>query len=439
MLKKIERQKLLLLALAACFIAASYAILRPLKTSVFFQIVGKEYFPLTKFIMLLVAIPLVGLYSKLVDTYRKHHVLYTVFSLYSLFCAIATYFLAHPVYGIANTNASPYRLLGWIFSIIIDFYPTFAIGSLWAFINSVSTDESAKKSYGFIYVFIKIGNLLAVSACFAITQYLPKQNSLLALLIAVAGALTLCATMFINRIVKRIPKTLLTGYQGEVTQTTHTPTKSTFTLFEGCKYIFVKPYVFGIFLLFYFYDVIFTIAEYQAQVKLSTSLSGAVNQFSSFLFLSAGISQLISLGIALFLTSRIMQRVKPRNSLIILPIVTAGLMMLLFLYPTLLSMLAIIALLPAIHYSVNSPVRETLFIPTIKDIQFKSKAWIDSFGRIFSKSSASVVNMLPGALTPAGFSIITICSLGVIGVWGVIAHIMGKSYEKTIENKDIVG
>ena len=85
-------------------------------------------------------------------------------------------------------------------------------------------------------------------------------------------------------------------------------------------------------------------------------------------------------------------------------------------------------------------MREVLYIPTIKDIQFKSKSWIDSFGRTISKSSGSAINLMAafqsiGLQTVFMFVFIT----SVSSIWLVIAYMMGRKYVKTVENNEVIG
>jgi AAA family ATP:ADP antiporter len=97
-------------------------------------------------------------------------------------------------------------------------------------------------------------------------------------------------------------------------------------------------------------------------------------------------------------------------------------------------------ILRALHYGFNSPIREILYIPTVKDIKFKSKAWIDSFGRTFSKSSGSTVNILTIVQqTVFGFSIETFATFSITFVWFFISLLIGKKYNTTILNNDVIG
>ncbi len=46
-------------------------------------------------------------------------------------------------------------------------------------------------------------------------------------------------------------------------------------------------------------------------------------------------------------------------------------------------------LMKSINYAFSQPVKEALYIPTLKEIKFKSKSWIDAFGSKLAKGSGS--------------------------------------------------
>ncbi|MBU1008131.1 hypothetical protein KKA53_03580 [Candidatus Dependentiae bacterium] len=436
-----DRKKALLLATSACFIAASYGILRPLKISLFFQLVGEEYYPLSKILMLVVAIPTIAWYSKLVDFFKRHTILYISFTIYFFIGLTLATFLMYPSMGLANTQASPYRLLGWTYSVFMDFYPTFVIGTFWSFINSVSTPHFAKNGYAFIYSSIKIGSIVTTGLSFLLLHNATStgNHTIVPGLIITASCATLISLLFIAKIIKSVPKENLLGYQAEQKQTVTTKKKTVLGMLEGMMFIVTKPYVFGTFLLFYFYEVLFAVVEYQATVMLAKTTT-TVTSMSSVLFLCATISQVIGLALTIFATSTLLRKIPLQYTLMIMPTSILLLSTVLLLSPNLLTMLAAMTLFPAIHFSVNSPAREMLFIPTIREIQFKSKAWIDSFGRTISKSSGSTINMLFYQTSPSFFfSANAVLSLAITSAWALTAYFVGKSYEKTITSKTIIG
>ena len=87
----------------------------------------------------------------------------------------------------------------------------------------------------------------------------------------------------------------------------------------------------------------------------------------------------------------------------------------------------------AINYGFSYPVRESLYIPTVKEIKFKSKSWIDAFGSKFAKPAGSTFNVFAEYLG-AGLIFAAYCIFfaGIIGVWVVAAILLGKRFERRL-------
>jgi AAA family ATP:ADP antiporter len=122
------------------------------------------------------------------------------------------------------------------------------------------------------------------------------------------------------------------------------------------------------------------------------------------------------------------------------PILTGSLMILLFFFPTLWIIVFVMIVMRAMNYGFNVPLREMLYIPTVKDIKFKSKAWTDSIGKNVSKVSGAGINhaMLGGSLE----SIIakgTLFSVVIVAGWTAASYFVARRYNKTIKEGTVIG
>ena len=94
----------------------------------------------------------------------------------------------------------------------------------------------------------------------------------------------------------------------------------------------------------------------------------------------------------------------------------------------------------SIHYAFSYPVRESLYILTVRDIKFKSKSWIDAFGSKFAKSTGSMFNfMTEGLSIPLFFTAQIFLFSGIIGVWVVVAYLLGTRFEKAVARNEVIG
>jgi AAA family ATP:ADP antiporter len=96
--------------------------------------------------------------------------------------------------------------------------------------------------------------------------------------------------------------------------------------------------------------------------------------------------------------------------------------------------------LRAINYAFSWPLRESLYIPTVKEIKFKSKSWIDAFGSKFAKSSGSALNILAKWIGPASyFATYSFFFTGIIGLWVGTAFLLGRRFERAVAKSEVIG
>lgn len=435
-LDEYETQKLVFLSIAFFFVIASYSIFRSLKTSVFLALVGKEYQPYTRFIAIVLLVPCMIGYSKLVDRLKAHQIVYTIVLLYSFFGALFALFLAHPVYGVANTMTSPWRILGWAFEIFMDLYSALVVSSFWGFVNSACKPLFARKSYGIIVAFGKIGGVLAPSACLLImwlwsTQVIP--------LLIIGASLCLLATVpCLRYIMKYIPDNYLEGYY--VAKESTQPKRASIGGFTGLKLIMTQPYVLGLFGLLYSVEIISIIFDYRMQILMSLATNNSIGEMSSYMFLFTASFQFLGFIFAVFGTSTLLQFIGIRFCLMIMPISMIILALLSLFYPTLWCTFLIMIVIKGLNYGFNFPVSQILYIPTTKDVQFKSKAWIESFGKTFSKASGSGINIFSTTVSPyLALYLNSFVSLVIGVVYMVISFLVGKKYFETVKSHGVIG
>lgn len=437
-----ELKKLLLLGGAFFFIIGTYSVIRPIKTSVFLGLVGKEYQPLTKLITIIMLVPVLFLYTKIVDKLRRYQVVYFFLMFYVVTIILMALILMHPVIGLQNTDTSPLRIFGWIFYLLIDLFPVLTVSTFWAFANSISTPEYAKKSYGKIVAFSRIGGIITPLISWFVIEKIPTTHATsIPILMISAAFLLLFAGLCIAQIKKIIPGYLLHGYEAVYqTEKDKRKTKKKVGMLEGLKLMLTQPYVMGIFALVYLYEASSVILDYQMQVQMSIATNNSVAAMSSFMFIYTASFQVLGLVFSLFGTSALLKSIGVRFCLFIMPIATIFMMLGLISWPGLSTIFVIMVVLRALHYGFNAPVREILYIPTTKDIKFKSKAWIESFGRTLSKTSGSAFNF---AYRGTAYMALTKINAGlIIGlsvIWGVVTFFIGKRFSNTIKNNKVIG
>lgn len=87
-----EYKKFGLLAATLLFIVGTYWLLRPIKDALFTSTVGSIYLPYAKIASAIFLIPIILLYSKLVDIFEKQQLFYIIAPCYGIFFLCAAYF-----------------------------------------------------------------------------------------------------------------------------------------------------------------------------------------------------------------------------------------------------------------------------------------------------------------------------------------------------------
>lgn len=445
-----ERLKIFFLSAAFFAIISSYTIIKELKDSIFMNIVGgKEAIPYAKLFMIFGLIPLVLLYSKLVDTVRRYQLLSYcawVYSILGLFCAVII------SYGGLGADViepySAYWFFGWFYYFYIESFSSFVVGVFWAFLNSVSTPESAKKNYGILISISKLGGMLSAGLAWFLLAHSGQchaiglnETRLHALLIVISSIILLAVPFIINLMMKTVPGQYLHGYEAAYQfekKQSKSGAKDT-GIFSGLFMLLRYPYAFGIFCTVFFYEVLSAILSYM-RLGIAQSAGGDISGVSCFLFKVVFYTHFIGFVISLFGTRVLLSYLGERLSLMVMPVVMGTLLIYMMLNPSPGALIAAFVALRAIYYAFNQPVTEALYIPTVKDMKFKSKSWIDTFGKKFARGAGSSFNILAKSVGGAVTSNIHgIFFTGIVVLWSGVAFFLGRRFEKAVKRGEVIG
>ncbi len=438
-----ERKKLFYLASCLFFIVAAYSLLRPLKTAIFFGIVGRDFQPYAKWVTIGFTPIVMMLYSKLVDIVRRYQLIFICTLAFALGCFFFAIILTNPVYGLPNTDTDKTRIIGWLFYLLIDFYPILVVTTFWAFSNSISSPDSAKKSYGLIVAASKLSGVISPLLGIALIMFSGLSETLsISCTLVLAGIFLICAGFAVLRLTRCIPGRYLHGYEAvyeveKLKEKSHAPKTG---IWQGFKLMLTEPYVFGIFAMVYSYEIISAIIDYQKDYMASEFYQNRIVDMFTFNLIYTSIWQTLGLFFAVFGTSSLLKKLDVQKCLMLVPLVIGSLIVLLVFLPNLYTIFFIMIIIRALNYGFNVPIREMLYIPTIKDIKFKSKAWTDSFGRTFSKGSGATINVFSQGGTLNQFIASgSVISIGVVTAWTFASYFVAKRYTKTIKDGTVIG
>jgi ATP:ADP antiporter, AAA family len=435
-----ELKKFGFLSVIITLILGNYWMLRVMKNPIFNDLVGMKFQPYAKMLSLVVMVFVVIGYSKLVDMFEKHTLFYILCTFFASTFFLLGYATSHPEIFSLSPNSSLYPLVSWIPGKVVGWvsYLVFESSSLlmflfWAFVASITKPESAKKGYAMIVTCIQVGTIAGPAV---VTNFAPKVGS--PALVALGGVIVLIVPFLIKAYMKFMPTE-----EGVVSKSVKSKKKTGFL--EGLKLIVTKPYVIGILVVSTVYEIIATILEFQMNM-IAKGYFPTRDAFSAFTGKYGMSINAVALLFALLGTSFLMRRFGLRFCLIMYPtmiaIVLCGLLVVNYsgasniqiMWALFGSMIAV----KGFSYALNNPTKEIMYIPTSKDVRFKAKTWIESFGGRSSKGIGSGVTASFANNLPALLAFGTIISLGIVGVWLVVANMLGKKYNKLQETHEVI-
>ena len=442
-----ERLKLLFLSMSYFCIITSYTITRDLRDTVFVSVVGTEYQPLALILSLFVLIVPLFLYAKMVDRLRRYQLL-IVFSLfYGLAGLVFAYFLGAPGIGMLNTQHSAHRIFGWLFYFFIEGYAPFVLSVFWAFANSISDQDAAKKNYGLMVAGSKVGGLLAAISCIAMLNWNMANASHAShvfnhqILLIAASIMSLVVPIFILMLMKKVPGRYLHGYEAvyKVEKERQKTGKSETGMWSGLTMLLNYPYVLGMFGILFFYELVNTVLSYQ-RILIAKAHSTTLSGMSTFLYQTTCIMHLLGLVISLFGTRWLIEKFGEKVCLMIIPAVNFILLLYFMTSLTPFAFIVAAVVTKAVHFAFSFPLKESLYIPTVKEIKFKSKSWIDTFGQKFARTTGSTFNSIVARYGSSIFFSAHVIFLGAVaGLWFIVAYFLGKRYETAIANNEVIG
>lgn len=444
---RFDMVKLAFLSCAFFLVICAYTLTQGLKDSVFMGVVGKEYVPWAKTFSMLVLVPAILFYSSLVDNVRRYQLL--IF--YSLFFGVTgllfTYYIGHPVIGLSNTDTSKWRIFGWLFFFYSEGVSPFVVSVFWAFVNSMSSPLFAKKHYGSMVAASKIGGMVGAAFAWLLFTWSARAVSPYftdivthQIVVGVSAVVFLLIPFVIWGLMRFVPEVHLHGYEAVYQAEKDQSRQAKPGLFSGLYLLLRYPYVLGIFGMVFFYEVAITILSY-LRLEVAQDNAHSVSEISAYFFKMVFAIHLVGFFISFIGTTSLLKLIGTKWCLLLIPVLSGACLFYVIFASSGSGIIFAYIALKAIHYAFSWPVRESLYIPTTKEIKFKSKSWIDAFGGKFAKTTGSAFNII--ATQIAGGAIISTLHMGfflvIVVSWFISTILLGKRFEKAVAQQEVIG
>ena len=461
-----ERLKVVLLSLSFFCIIGTYTVVRTLKDSIFTSLVGgRESLAVAKLWSMILLIPAILIFSKLVDVLRRAHLMMIYAFIYGVGGLVIGSYLSDPVIGLPNTIQSPDRIFGWVVYFFFEGFNPFVVSLFWSFSHSITSPTAAKGNYPIMVAASKLGGI--VSTALAVWWLMRTDGSGMSLatdtynhqvLFYAASLLVLLVPVLMYIMLVWVPGRYLHGYEAvykferkhdELERVAAAPHRGFIHAikrnFDGLIMLVRYPYVMGLFGVVFFWELINVFINFE-RVAAASEAALSMSHKTALLLSQDFWVHTVGLFVTLIGTRAIIEILGERKALLLVPTVTGVLLVYYLVAQTLTTSAAATSigvayiLLKALNYAFAAPLRESLYIPTTKSVKFKSKSWIDSFGTKFAKSlGATYVGFSGNLLIVSKFFADCWFFAGIIGLWMVVAHLLGRRYELAVLRNEVIG
>lgn len=306
--------------------------------------------------------------------------------------------------------------LGYAFYIWLSVYNLFVVSVFWGFMGDLFDEGQGKRLFGFIAMGGTLGAIVGAALTEALSQGLIVGVALP--FKASPSALVLVAAVFLEAAVQCVLGLARRYHLGEVAGGPREPGPG---LLEGLRLITRSRYL----QLICAYMLLFTLTTtflYMAQGAIvAKAFTSQAARAAAFARIDLWVNVLTLLTQLLF-TSRLISTFGLRPVLVLLPVLTVAGFGALWAWPT-FAVLAIFQVLRrGLHYAVDRPAREILYIPLGPDEKYKSKPFIDTF---VYRGGDFLGAWAPGFLTWLAVPVAAV-AVGLSGVWYWAGFRLGK-------------
>ncbi len=302
-------------------------------------------------------------------------------------------------------------MLGYVFYVWLSVFNLFVVSVFWSLMADVFTQDQGKR----LFAMISMGGTFGAVVGAAVTEALTRGN--LGFHVDTAGLMVLAALGLEAAVICM----LQLARHFKLSEDGHSEREPGPDYRAGFKAIMASRYL----QMICAYMLLFTITStflylMQGEIVHKSFASGA-ERTAAFARIDVAVN-VLTLLLQLLVTSRLVRWIGVSGVLLVLPVLTVIGMGGLALLPSYAMLASVQILRRGMHYAVDRPAREILYIPLGPEEKYKSKAFIDTF--VFRGGD------FLGVWAPSFFAAlavpVSIAALGSAGVWVGIAGALGR-------------
>lgn len=406
-------------------ILASYLMAKVVREPLILSGGGAELKSYASVIQIGLLILVVRVYTKCVCTFCRTTLL-NIVTLFFAGCLVA-FWAVLTFYG--AINGIIFYLWSGIFSLVI-------IAQFWSFANDVYTPEQGKRLFVLLAFGASAGGVFGPMLASFMLELVGLYNLLL-----VSAGLLLLSLLLLNYIGPRvfINKDHCRAPAGEESDEKPASNKGSMSVLFRSRYLIMIAF------LMLLANWVNTTGEYilgrsvgQTASEMFAGMQNAdileknyIGGFYADFYSLVGFAGLV---IQLLIVSRVVKYLGVRFALMVLPLIALGGYATMAIIPVLGFISWAKTAENSTDYSLNSTVRQILFLPTTREEKYKAKVAIDTiFVRAGDVLSAGLV-FVGASLLTLSISQFAIISTSLASVWLILAFFVGKENQKIIKS-----
>jgi AAA family ATP:ADP antiporter len=371
----------LTLALNVFLLLTAYYVIKPVREALILELdSGAEYKSAMSAVIAVTLLVAVPAYARFVDTLPRLR----------LVVGVTLFFASHLVLFYFASKYEPFRRnMGLVFFVWVGVFNMMVVAQLWSFANDLFDPEQGKR----LFALVALGASLGAALGSKVAGWLVRPLGVYALLLVAAAILVGCAFLFVAS--ERLSIAFRKRAAGMA------PAAAVFSNFPRTEkkepprgafaLVFRHRYLLAIALFTLVFSWANTNGEYMfgklVKAAASDALAhGALRPDGVKEFIGAAYADfffavnILGVALQLFVVSRVVKYGGGTGvGLFVLPFITLGSGLAVLVAPVLAVLAVGKTLENATDYSLNNTIRQTLWLPTSREMKYKAKQAVDTF------------------------------------------------------------
>jgi len=341
-------------------------------------------------------------------------------------------------YGLTTVNAP----IGVVYYIWVGIFSLMVIAQFWAFANDIYTPEEGKRLFVILQVGASAGGVFGPFIARGLLEIVGIN-----VLLLLSAAILVFGLVINNHVDSRCREkaAIMTTAKGKEKE------EESIGKADAFKVVFRNKYLLMIAFIILFTNWVNTTGEYMLGKAVETAshvaaeesamapnetgefIRSYIGKFYSEFFFVVGLAGVL---VQLFLVSRILKYCGIRVAIMMLPTFALGGYALIGLFPVLKDMRFPKMVENSTDYSLNSTVRQILFLPTTREEKYKAKMAIDSFFVRAGDVLAALLVFVGVTYFDFGIRQFAMVNLCLVAVWLWLAFVTGKENARLVAERE---